>query len=219
MHQDEEIRQLLREIKEAQVQHHEEWRAALRRTEELQQRALHNAARAKRNGWIIIGVLILILLGASYLPSLWLSRHAPADFPERGPYASLIATPLFDGSYTLDPETLSSLREHLADMEGAKPERVERLVAMTQEQFQNFRIRHGVITSGTKLVQEFRLISGTNEIGQFQGRAIWHEDIRDSGDCALVNVCLRLEGEVLRFCYYPDGEPPGDPVILRRKAP
>ena len=88
-----------------------------------------------------------------------------------------------------------------------------------QERFENFRIQGGIITSGKQVVQEFRLTSAERKGAQLQGKAIWHEDVHDPGDCCLVNVRLKLENGVLQFSYFPEGEETGSPVVLRRKAP
>jgi len=220
MNQDDQILQLLREIKDAQVRHHNEWQDVVRRAEEHQQRALHDVAKAKRSLWLPIGVLIVILLGINYLPDIWRSRHLPSDFPEIAQYSNPIATPAFDGSYVLDAEkSFADLRARLAQAEPGKEETLRRVLAMAEDQFQNFRINHGVITSGKQLIQEFRLTSATTDHGQIQGKAIWHEDIHDPGDCCAINVRLVLEKDVLKFSYFLDGEESGQPIVLRKSTP
>ena len=218
---DEEIIQLLCEIRDAQARHQEEWRATVRKAEDQQQRALRNIAKGKRSLWLFLGLAVLILVGIPYLPTMFRCTPIPENSPELAQYGDPIATPIFDGSYILDREaSLAGLRKRLAEARLENQEAAQSVLDMTEKQFDNFRINHGVITSGKSLVQEFRLVSGTMNDGQLHGRAIWHEDIHDPGDFTAVNVHLSLEGNTLKFSYHPDGErPPEDPIVLRRGAP
>ena len=219
MSHEEEILQVLREMKETQEQHHRDWTAAMIRGEAVQQRASREVGKIKHLWLIPIIVLVVIVFASSYLPLIWVSSNSLPDLSDMERYANPIATPAFDGRYTL---TDSSFQEFPAIAQQPRPEKREshkQLLAILADQYENFRIDHGVITSGKVLVQEFRLISGTRTEGMLQGRAIWHEDVADPGDYSTVNVRLSLKGDALAFSFFPDGEQPVNPIILRRATP
>ena len=65
--------------------------------------------------------------------------------------------------------------------------------------------------------QEFRIASGTINGNVLVGRAVWHEDVNDPGDCCVVGVRLLLEGDVLEFSYFMEGDAAGDAIFLRRE--
>ena len=173
-----------------------------------------------RRVWVGLAIFVVILLGIYYLPTILPPKQIATDFPDLAQYSNPIPTPTLDGSYVLDYESsFGDLRARLAEAQPAEREILERLLAAAKDQLHNFRIDHGVITSGKLLIQEFRLISATTENGTLIGKAIWHEDIYDPGDCSSVNVRLNLEGDILKFYYSPDGDEPGEPIILRRAEP
>jgi len=218
MTRDDEILQLLYEIKDAQNNHHTEWQEVVRRSEEQQQRAVREVAKSKRSMWVHIGVLILVLVGIIYLPIVIHSPYVPHSVPELAQYDSPISTPIFDGTYTLDSQkSFPDLHARLADASLNKRQEAQQFLSMTELQFVNFRINHGVITSGKTLVQEFRLVNGVTVDGLLQGRAVWHEDVNDFGDCFAVNVRLELQGDTLEFSYYYDGEEAGSPIVLKKE--
>lgn len=220
MTRDEEILQLLREIKDAQQSHHAEWQQVVRRAEEHQQHAVRDVAKAKRSMWIPLGALIVVIIGINYLPRLLHSPGVPQGMPESARYNHPIATPIFDGGYQLDTErSFSGLRKRLAEADPDQQPAVKRLLALAERQFVNFSIKHGVITSGQPLMQEFHLVAGSTIENHLQGRAIWHEDLHDPGDCSIVNVSLKIEGKTLLFSYFPDGEEAGEPVVLTKITP
>ena len=127
---------------------------------------------------------------------------------------------MFDGRYILRAE--ESFRDTYAEPEGADASeraRLRRVRKIVTDQFASFVIKEGVISSGNQIVQEFRLTSGAIDGNTLTGRALWHEDIRDPGDCDVVNVKLELDGKTLRFYWFPDGDQPGSPVVLDRTTP
>jgi hypothetical protein len=220
MNPNDEMLQLLREIKEAQDHHHNEWQEVVRRAEEHQERAVHDVARAKRSAWLSIGALILALVGINYLPAVWhWGQTSSSDSTWMAQYSDPIATPVFDGDYILDSErSFADIRGRLAQAAPGKEETLRQILAMSQERFQDFRIKHGVITSGKHIIQEFRVTSATSDGGHLQGKAIWHEDLHDPGDCCFVKVHLKLEDGILEFSYSPEDEEPDSPIVLRGSA-
>ena len=66
------------------------------------------------------------------------------------------------------------------------------------------------------MIQSFVLTRAEIEGNVLEGRALWHEDVYDPGDCAMVNVRLELEGDTLRFWHYVEEEEAGEPIILQR---
>jgi len=116
-------------------------------------------------------------------------------------------------------ESFCDLRGRLAQESPERRDTLQDMLAMRRDEFQNFDIDHGVITSGKMLVQEFRLVRATTDEEELRGKAIWHEDIHDPGDSSAINVRLSLEGDELKFWYFPNGDEPGEPVVLPRKVP
>jgi hypothetical protein len=217
MDKDDEILRLLREIRDTQIKNREEWLEALQKNELRQKQSVENFAKAKRRLWIVLGVLIVALFCIYYIPILLTPRQILPDFPELSQYSNPVATPKFDGSYTVDSEKLQEyLHSHFVQHDSQQHDLDKQLLAAFEDRFYNFRINHGVITSGKVLIQEFRITSADMEDGKLRGRAIWHEDIHDPGDCTIINVQLSIEGDVLEFWFFPDGEEKGEPVILRR---
>lgn len=109
---------------------------------------------------------------------------------------SKIDTTPFDGEYRLLAESsFHRLREKLKNTnEETLRGNLEYLLRMQEEQYANFTIKKGIIRSGTRLIQEFSLTSASIEGNILRGKAVWHEDIHDPGDCheLLVTLLLRF---------------------------
>jgi hypothetical protein len=162
---------------------------------------------------LVAAVICLLLLGLARAG--WPPRVLMSLF-----FGTTAGTGPFDGRYELVvEESFKSLHDEIAAAEGERKELLERILQREIEQFSAFWIRDGVITSGKVLVQEFRLASATITDGTLVGRAIWHEDVHDPGDCCVVGVRLELDGDTLRFSLFDPGEEPDPPVVLRRIEP
>ena len=169
--------------------------------------------------------VILLVLGVMVLAYLYGQRthktnSLPAGFPvpeNLKNYDSPIATPMFDGSYALLPkESFSEFRNY----EAKTPQQLiaaKKLLAFYENQYRNFKIKHGIITCGKLLVQEFRITSATQKNGLLTGKAIFHEDIHDPGDCFTIAVQLKLEKDKLFFYFYELNGKPGKPIVFRRQ--
>jgi hypothetical protein len=190
-----EILDLLREIRDEQKRHQEEWRRAV---EQAQLDHLQQVAKTKRKIWLVMGLLVLTFIVSNLLPAFTQQDDYPPDLPEMALYYQPIATPDFDGSYTLDSEKSFPVL-HARLSEDPQDQRARSILLMSEQQFQNFRIKHGVITCGAMLVQEFRLVSGEIIDNQLEGRAIWHEHIHDPGDAMVIGIRLALTGDTLEF--------------------
>jgi hypothetical protein len=147
---------------------------------------------------------------------------------------SRVDTPTFDGRYRLIPEeSFAAWRVKLAAAERKAAERAEtesddarellseianlRTILKTYEdQYTNFTIQHGVIRSGTTLVQEFSLKHATIRDGVLVGVALWHEDIDDPGDCNDQPIQFELRGTRLEFVIGDEENGFESPVILER---
>jgi hypothetical protein len=143
----------------------------------------------------------------------------------KGPEAALVPskmdTAAFDGDYTLKPEaSFPSLRRRVEGEKDTMRRKLgESMVKLMVDQYANFRIRRGVIRSGTRVVQEFSLLDGKVEGNLLRGKALWHEDVADPGDSSEVPVALRLSGNELEFAVLDDQGRSVDPVMLVRQGP
>jgi hypothetical protein len=99
----------------------------------------------------------------------------------------------------------------------ARRRETEMLLQAMADQYANFRIRHGVIRSGTRPVQEFSLTEATIDGGTLRGKAVWHEDVGDPGDSSEVAVMLRLTDESLEFSVLDGQGEPDDRVVFNRR--
>jgi hypothetical protein len=133
---------------------------------------------------------------------------------------STVDTSLFDGSYTLvKDDTFASLIEEIQRTQDQ--ERRDALEAILQseiDRYSDFVIEYGVIRSGKSIIQEFSLTSGTLEGNILNGKAIWHEDIRDPGDMVEVNVELSIEDHLLFFTYHESDVQAADVIVLMRDS-
>jgi hypothetical protein len=168
-----------------------------------------------------IVVIVGLVAGGLCLVLLWLAQ---AGWPPRVLLSMIFGTTAdtgpFDGRYELVvEESFKQLRGEIASAEGEQKELLESILESEIEQFEAFWIHEGVITSGTLLVQEFRLTDATITDGTLVGRAVWHEDVYDPGDCCVIGIRLELEGDVLRFSLSDPGGEPDPPVVLRRVEP
>lgn len=154
-----------------------------------------------------IGVLTLVLAGFN------------ACRGEDALVRSNVDTAAFDGEYALDAEAsfVNARRANEAVADAARRAQGVAVLAMLAERYANFRVRDGVIRSGTKLVQEFSLKEARIEVGILRGKAVWHEDVGDPGDMSDVAVMLRLEGDVLEFSMMNEAGEPDEIVKLRKK--
>jgi hypothetical protein len=132
--------------------------------------------------------------------------------------ASKIDTTPFDGDYKLLAESsFNYLREKLKNTnDEALRGNLEYLLRSQEEQYANFTIKKGIIRSGTRLVQEFSLTSASIEGDILKGKAVWHEDIYDPGDCQEVPIYLKLSGNLLEFAIGDTKEEIANPVVLER---
>lgn len=124
---------------------------------------------------------------------------------------------IFNGRYKADDKKIfSEYYAQLETLEGEEKRNMMMLIEFSKARFENFRIADGEIRSGKELIQSFVLTKAEIEDNVLEGRALWHEDIYDPGDCAMVNVRLELEGDTLRFLYYVEDEEAGEPIILQK---
>ncbi len=139
----------------------------------------------------------------------------------RGP-APLVPSPvdtsIFDGSYELVPESsFASVQDGIErSSEESERKAFERILSSNIDQFSNFSIDHGVIRSGSFIVQEFSLISAERSENRLLGRAIWHEDVGDPGDMNEVTIEMRRQGNTLSFWIYDPNNNRGDAIVLSR---
>jgi hypothetical protein len=135
--------------------------------------------------------------------------------------ASKIDTTPFDGEYKLLAESsFNYLREKLKNTnDEALRGNLEYLLRRQEEQYANFTIKKGIIRSGTRLVQEFSLTSASIEGDILRGKAVWHEDIYDPGDCQEVPIYLKRSGNLLEFAIGDTTEEIANPVVLERISP
>ena len=124
---------------------------------------------------------------------------------------------IFNGSYKADDEKIfSEYYAQLETLEGEEKRNMMTVIEFLKSRFENSRIADGEIRSGKELIQSFVLTRAEIEGNVLEGRALWHEDVYDPGDCAMVNVRLELEGDTLRFWHYVEDEEAGEPIILQR---
>ncbi|HJQ20025.1 MAG TPA: hypothetical protein VJ867_06735, partial [Gemmatimonadaceae bacterium] len=126
---------------------------------------------------------------------------------------SSIATPEYDGSYTLDATaSFRRLRDEIA--KEVNPRRaalgqtlLDRMVAMND----NLHIAHGVLRAGSPtvraypIVQEFSIKSLRPQGDAMYATAAHHEDIHDPGDVAEVQFALRKDDVGLQLIFWNDG--------------
>ena len=214
MNREDEILEELRAIREAQIAHHREWQAKVQEADEYQRVAARQAAKAARSMWAPV-IIVVLLLAMQYVPGLlmpWRAKGLPGELCD-ALFSPPIATPAYDGEYVLDAEqSFGGL-----DGQGGPNADSAALVNMLAERYDDFTVDHGVIRSGKGLRQEFRIVSGDMVGDTLVGRAVWHEDVDDPGDCCVVNVCLRLTGDVLELWFFDEGGEQGKPVVLKRR--
>lgn len=131
---------------------------------------------------------------------------------------SPVDTTPFDGRYELIPEqSFKYLHKAVADATDTQSKQNNQwLLDHYIDYYTNFAISHGVIRSGSLLVQEFSLIEATLEGTTLHGSAMWHEDVYDPGDCAEVPISLTLTGNRLEFVLGDTAGEANDPVTLKR---
>lgn len=186
-------------------------------------RALSLASRFRHCGKLVAATLIVALV----VISSGCKRDGAV-------VSSGVNTSLFDGRYQLvAEESFAYSRAELAAAEDAaeqsktagelndpqlasKIKNLQMLLAFSEERYENFTIRNGIIRSGRVLVQEFSLRRAEIEGDTLIGVALWHEDVGDPGDCHEVRVWLKLTGDRLEFSIGDPEEGFGDPVILDR---
>jgi hypothetical protein len=131
---------------------------------------------------------------------------------------STVDTSIFNGQYLL--VEAASFTPLMDDIERTKnPERrqaLEALLSIEISRYRDFSIENGVVRSGKSIIQEFSLISGKTEGNVLEGRAVWHEDIRDPGDMVEVFVELMIEEDILYFTNYESEAEPADTIVLIR---
>jgi hypothetical protein len=131
---------------------------------------------------------------------------------------STVDTSIFNGRYLL--VEAASFTPLIDELERTRnPERreaLETLLLIEISRYSDFSIEKGVIRSGSSIIQEFSLISGKTEGNILEGRAIWHEDIRDPGDMVEVFIELKIEEDMLYFMYYESEAEPVDTKVLIR---
>lgn len=140
------------------------------------------------------------------------------------PLRSPIATPDFDGQYRLiAEESFRYSRDELAAETDPHRQRLLReILEFNEAYYSNFRIDHGVITSGGALKQAFSLQTAKIDGGELAGEAIWHEDVHDPGDMSRQSILLRLDGDRLTFrlgSAQTGFDLNLDTVVLRRVEP
>ena len=128
-----------------------------------------------------------------------------------------VDTGIFNGEYKANHEkSFPTLYRELEELEGEERINMMMRIQFSKRMLVNFRIADGEVRSGAMPTQSFVITKAQINDNVLQGRALWHEDIHDPGDCAMVNVRLELVGETLRFWYYTEDEDPGEPVVLER---
>jgi len=203
MSDEERLIKLLEEIREEQREFHNLWKRTLYESTKKQK------AASRKIWWIIP----LILIGSYVIPmllgplsTLWFA-HEIDSFGEQalvnGAVPSNMKTPQFDGFYSLQESSLDYLEKDFLRQSYIR-------------QYTNFRIHNGLIHSGTELVQEFSIQTGTFKDNVFTGKAMWHEDIHDPGDVFEVHIRLELNGKNLKFSFGNDQNQLGEPIILHK---
>ena len=218
MDREEEILKIVQEIRDEQAKHHARWEETVRRSEQYQQQVKHDVAKAKRKSLLVIAVLLLILLGIYYLPMILRYRQFRCDFPVINYPAGTVKTPGFDGEYELDAErSFGHLHSVFPQESNEKKREFQQILTMMAEQFENFQIKNGVIRAGKNVIQEFRISSATISDGVLDGKALWHEDVYDPGDCCMMRVRLELNGNELEFSFSGEDQEPSDIIFLHKK--
>ena len=187
----------------------------------------------KRGGeeWALLLLIIVITAVCSYffyMPRL----EEPYDLPEgtEGFYGmdkelfdalegknEKVDMGIFNGRYKADDRKIfSEYYAKLETLEGEEKRNMTMVIGFLKARLENFRIADGEIRSGKELIQSFVLTKAEIKGNVLEGRALWHEDIYDPGDCAMVNVRLEFEGDTLRFWHYVADEEAGEPIILQR---
>lgn len=168
--------------------------------------------------------LIWLALGAFALAYIYgnrsrdNSRKALTDSPFANPLSGFenpVATPEFDGTYKLVPE--ESFKDIYKGI--TCPEQLaasKKLLEFYRKQFNKLNIAKGVITCGEVLIQEYRITEASVNNGVLNGKAIFHEDIHDPGDCCVIGVQLELKDNTLKFRVHAVGGKPGEPVVFTR---
>jgi hypothetical protein len=90
--------------------------------------------------------------------------------------------------------------------------------ALQAERYENFEISSDRIVSGKGLVQEYcltRVLERTPTL--LRSEAVWHEDVHDPGDAAMVVVTLTRDGDIMKMKQKFFGEPGSDFVLKLRR--
>ena len=189
----------------------------------------HRMGSGRMLGWVL---LIIIAVAVYIFLQFSLKQEGPRVSPEKtessygiereiaevfdGKFEK-VDTGTFNGEYKVDHEkSFPTLYGELEELEGEQRINMMMLIQFSKRMLVNFRIADGEIRSGAMPTQSFVLTKAQINDNVLQGRALWHEDIHDPGDCAMVNVRLELVGETLRFWYYAEDEDLGEPVVLER---
>lgn len=220
-----EIRDLLREDVRLRQSLVEEQRAYQARAEA----SIAATGKRQRILFLLIVVLLTLFAAASFLGPLLFS-FAGLGGLEKGFLSlpsgdalvpSVVDTSLFDGEYSLLAETSFGKMRAARDAEAdpVRRQQLDLLLNRAIEQYSHFRVKRGVIRSGTRLIQELSLRQGSLEGDTLRGTALWHEDVGDPGDAAEVPILLRLQGDSLEFAMLDEMGNAGDPVVLTRRHP
>jgi len=215
MDREEEILKIVQEIRDEQAKHNARWEEAIQQNEEYRKKVNRDVAKVKRKSFLIIGGLLVLLLGIFYLPVIMRYLQFRRDFPVIDYPADTVDTAGFDGEYVLDAER--SFANLYSEFPRKTDEEKQEFQQMLAEQYDNFRISNGVIRSGKRVIQEFRIISASINDGVLEGEALWHEDIYDPGDCCMMKVRLELKGDELEFSCSVENEEPFDKSFFRKK--
>jgi hypothetical protein len=215
MEHEEEILKTLQEIRDELAKHHTRWEEAIRNSEEQQKKINLNVAKARRRSLFITGLLILLIISMFFVHEILSIKQFSHNLPFKDYFNNTVDTAGFDGEYVLD--TKRSFANLFSNLPRETDEEKREFQQVLAEQYDNFQINKGVITSGKTLVQEFRITSANISDGVLEGKAIWHEDIYDPGDCYMMKVRLKLKGDELEFSYCAENEEPSEKIFLRKK--
>ena len=105
---------------------------------------------------------------------------------------SSVDTGNFNGVYELDES--SALADIFTEIENTEDENEESnlraILDFETMYFKKLHIHDGVLTFGEMPLQEFSMLNGQIDDSLLTGKAVWHEDIYDPGDCSQVYVRL-----------------------------
>jgi hypothetical protein len=141
-----------------------------------------------------------LLMLAAVLGALGCGRSDDTLIP------SDVATPELDGRYTLDDSaSFEGFRKRVvAEQDPKRRDALEKILAFLKSAYSDFRISHGVIRSGSGLVQEFSLKNARREGNRLRGTATHHEDVHDPGDMQDFELMIQTDGNRLLFVVLAD---------------